>query len=443
MRIAIIGTGISGLTAAHSLHPLHELTLWEAGDYVGGHTHTVDVEFKGEQATIDTGFIVFNDWTYPNFIALLNNLEVPWQDSVMSFSVRCDKSGWEYNGGSLAGMFVQKRNLIRPSFLRMIRDILRFNRESPSYLTRPCIETTVGEFLEAGQYGPEFCDRYLIPMGAAIWSCPPGVFRNFPIRFIIEFYKNHGLLSVTHRPTWRVIRHGSREYVNRLIAPFQKRIRLNSPIERVVRHSDRVVVFPRGGPSFDYDHVIFACHADQALSLLESPSIAERELLASFPYQPNDVVLHTDTSVLPRRQGAWAAWNYHIPRETADGATLTYNMNLLQGLQKQNQYLVTLNSTARIDSSRILGQYVYHHPIFTTRRAEAQARHGELINHNRSSFCGAYWGNGFHEDGVNSALAVCRSLDSRSIEWKAASTKESFGTAALPPFVTSSDIVSS
>lgn len=442
MRIAIVGTGISGLTAAHYLRRRHEVTLFDGADYVGGHTHTVDVEFEGEQATIDTGFIVFNDWTYPNFIRLLDDLGVASQESNMSFSVRCDRSGWEYNGGSLSGMFVQKRNLVRPAFWRMIRDILRFNRDSPRILSEGDNSETVGDYLQRMGYGDSFADRYLIPMGAAIWSCPPGVFANFPIRFIVEFYKNHGLLSVQHRPTWRTIHGGSREYVRRLIAPFESSILLRTPVARVVREPSCVSLHSSEGSLGTYDHVVFACHSDQALKMLDQPTVVERQVLSEFPYHMNDVVLHTDPGVMPRRPGAWAAWNYHIATDSAAEATLTYDMNLLQNLQKRHRYLVTLNSTAKIDPRRVLGRYTYAHPVYTTRRTAAQKRHPELLNQNRSSFCGAYWGNGFHEDGVKSALAVCGALLGEDQECTVVSTKVGSDTVASHPFATSSGIAS-
>ncbi len=442
LRIAIVGTGISGLTAAHYLRRWHEVCLFDGADYVGGHTHTVDVEFEGEQATIDTGFIVFNDWTYPNFIRLLTELGVAWQDTNMSFSVRCDRSGWEYNGGSLSGMFVQKRNLLRPGFWRMIQDILRFNRDSPRILGDADNAETVGAYLKRMGYGASFADRYLIPMGASIWSCPPGVFADFPIRFIVEFYKNHGLLSVNHRPTWRTIQGGSREYVRRLIEPMRSAIRLNTPVARVVRGSESVTLHSGEGTLGTFDHVVFACHSDQALKMLDQPTTTERQVLGEFPYHVNDVVLHTDVTVMPRRRSAWAAWNYHIGKSDASEATLTYDMNLLQNLSKKHRYLVTLNSTAQIDPGRVLGRYTYAHPVYTTRRAAAQRRHGELLNRNRSSFCGAYWGNGFHEDGVKSALAVCGALLGEEREWTVVSTKAGFDTVASPPFATSSSITS-
>jgi len=343
----------------------------------------------------------------------------------------------------LGGMFVQKRNLIRPGFWRMIQDILRFNRDSPRILSDPDNAETVGAYLRRMGYGDSFADRYLIPMGASIWSCPPGVFAEFPIRFIVEFYKNHGLLSVSHRPTWRTILGGSREYVRRLIEPIQSAIRLKTAVTRVLRGEESVTLHSSEQNLGAFDHVIFACHSDEALQMLDQPTLTERQVLSEFPYHVNDVVLHTDVGVLPRRRGAWAAWNYHIGLDSAAEATLTYDMNLLQNLRKRHRYLVTLNSTAKIDSSRVLGRYTYAHPVYTTRRAAAQKRHGELLNQNRSSFCGAYWGNGFHEDGVKSALAVCGALLGEDQACTVVSTKAGSDTVASLPCATSSGIVSS
>lgn len=427
MKTAIIGSGISGLTAAWLLHRTQDVTVFEANDYIGGHTHTIDVNYDGEQFAIDTGFIVYNDWTYPNFIALLEQLGVANQPTSMSFSVRCDRTNTEYNGSSLGGLFAQRRNLFRPRFHRMIRDILRFNRESLALLesdggepegasdrqsNTDGEELTVDEYVKQHGYSEQFASQYLIPMGAAIWSCPPETFGKFPMRFIVEFYRNHGLLSVRNRPQWRVIAGGSHRYVEKLTAPFVDRIRLSSPVTGIERDADGVTIRATGHETERFEQVIFACHSDQALRILgDSATSTERELLGEFPYEENTAVLHTDPTVLPKRRRAWASWNYHVGKDwPGSAATLTYNMNILQSLNARNTYSVTLNSTDQINPERVIDQFVYHHPIYTTRRRAAQERHTELINQNRTSFCGAYWGYGFHEDGVNSALAVCRGL---------------------------------
>lgn len=413
MKIAIIGSGISGLTAAWLLHERHDITVFEANDYIGGHTHTVDIDLNGERHAIDTGFIVYNDRTYPNFIELLTRLGVDTQPTSMSFSVRCDRTGIEYNGTSLNTMFAQRRNLFRPRFIRMIRDILRFNREAVELLESENEEQTVEEFIREKGYGPAFGEQYLIPMGAAIWSCPPETFGQFPMRFIAEFYHNHGLLSLKNRPQWRVIYGGSKCYVEKLTAGFRERIQLNSPVERVTRGEQSISIRLAGTEEAQtFDHVIFACHSDQALAILgEEASPTERELLGAFPYQKNTAVLHTDEAVLPRRKKAWASWNYQIGKEgPRQAATVTYNMNILQRLPTQTTFNVTLNSEDLIDPSRIIDRFVYHHPIYSTQRRSVQQRHREVTNQNRTSFCGAYWRNGFHEDGVVSALAVCRAL---------------------------------
>ncbi len=413
MKIAIIGSGISGMTAAYLLHQQHDVTVFEANDYIGGHTHTVDVPLGGQTYSIDTGFIVFNDRTYPNFIRLLDRLGVESQPTEMSFSLRCDRTGIEYNGTSLNGLFAQRSNLFRPSFYRMLLDIMRFNRESLAVLEDDREDLTIDEYLKRHGYSRQFAEQYLIPMGAAIWSCPPETFGQFPIRFIVEFYRNHGLLSLTNRPQWRTIVGGSQRYVEKLTAPYRERIRLNSPVVRVARSEDgvEITVAPRAsnaGSVERFEHVVFACHSDQALRMLgEHSTQTEREVLGEFPYQRNMAVLHTDTSVLPRRRLAWASWNYHIRNDGAPAnATLSYNMSILQRLNAPETFSVTLNSDDIIAPSKIIGRYEYEHPIYTTRRRVAQQRHHELININRTSYCGAYWGYGFHEDGVKSALAV-------------------------------------
>ena len=411
MRIAIVGAGISGLVAAHRLHATHEVTVFESEPRLGGHTHTVRVELDGESHWVDTGFIVYNDWTYPHFIALLDELGVASRPTSMSFSVRSDRTGLEYNGTSLNGLFAQRSNLFRPGFYRLIREILRFNREAPLALERLGEEVTVGRFLDEGAYSREFRDHYLLAMGAAIWSCPPGTFAEFPMAFIIEFYRNHGLLNVRDRPTWRVIEGGSRGYLEPLTKPFAHRIRLSAPVVRVARRDDGVWLEVRGASPERFDHVVFACHSDQALRMLEDPSPVEREVLGAIPYQANSAVLHTDISLLPRNRRAWASWNYLVSAESSENATVTYNMNILQHIRSRHVFCVSLNCDESIDPSKVLGRFTYHHPIFTTQRAAAQRRHGELLNSRRTSFCGAYWRNGFHEDGVRSALAVCEAIE--------------------------------
>jgi uncharacterized protein len=439
MRIAIVGTGISGLTAAWKLHERHELTLFEAADYVGGHTNTIDVCLDGERHSIDTGFIVFNERTYPNFIALLDELHVASQPTSMGFSVRCDRTGLEYMGSHLNGLFAQRRNLVSPGFYRMLRDIVRFNREAVELLDDDATEITVSDYLASRAYSAEFIEHYLLPMGSAIWSCPRGLFARFPMRFIVEFYRNHGLLQITGRPAWRVIQGGSRTYVERLIAPFRRSIRLKTPVLGVRRHGEGVAVtFPGGTEHFD--HVIFACHGDQALRILADPSPIERETLRSFPYESNLAILHTDTSVLPRRRRAWAAWNYRLTQRLPERATVTYQMNILQGLTSRNVFCVTLNDEEGIQRDRIIRRIEYRHPVYTLARAAAQRRHPELVNSNWTSYCGAYWGNGFHEDGVVSALAVCRAIDTEGTSCTAPFTRVASGTVDSRPFGTNSVI---
>ncbi len=409
MRIAIVGSGIAGLTAAWVLRREHEVTVFEANDYVGGHTHTVDVEYAGEHQAIDTGFIVHNDRTYPNLLQLFEQLGVETIPTSMSFSVRCDESGVEYNGTSLNGMFAQRRNLLRPRFHRMLREILRFNREAPRLLSGSDDSQTVCEYLAEHHYGREFALHYLMPMGAAIWSCPESVFMDFPIRFIAEFYHNHGLLSLTDRPEWRVVAGGSVQYVRRMLDSLGPHIRLSTPVRRVQRAAAGVRVLTDATDEV-FDEVIFACHSDQALRLLEGPDSAESELLGAFPYQANSVILHTDASVLPRRRRAWASWNYRRTASHADGATVSYCMNLLQHLQSDHTWVVSLNQDSLIDPDRIVGRYRYSHPVAKTGRAALQSRHEQFIRRRRISFCGAWWGNGFHEDGVVSGLRVCRAF---------------------------------
>ncbi len=411
-RIAIIGSGISGLTAAWRLGRHHDVTVFEAGPSAGGHTHTAEVHLDGRRYAIDTGFIVFNHRHYPRFTELLADLGVASHPTVMSFSVRSDRSGLEYSSASLNGLFAQRRNLVRPRFARMLWDIRRFNHDA-TRAALPDDRTTVAQFVEQHGYSAAFRDLYLVPMGASLWSSPPRQFLAFSVRFVIEFMRNHALLQISNQPTWRVITGGSRTYVDTLLARLLGTVLLNRPVRQVRRLADGVELIDATGERAAFDHVILACHADQALGLLADPTPVERQVLGAFPYQRNDVLLHTDTTVLPRSRRAWASWNYHVPATERDAVSVTYDMNRLQGLQAPHQFNVTLNGSGLVDPSRVLGQFTYEHPVFTPGRDAAQRRHAELVDVNHTSFCGAYWGYGFHEDGVRSALAVVDTLDRR------------------------------
>ncbi len=406
MKIAIIGAGISGLTSAWLLHPHHEITVFEGERRAGGHSNTLEFSLVGREYRIDTGFIVFNDRTYPNFMTLLEKLGVNGVPTQMSFAVRCDRTGIEYSGSGLGGVFAQKQNLFKLSFLKMVADILKFNRQGTNDAGRVNATMTVGEYLRRNGYGRRFAEHYLLPMGAAIWSCPTGAFADFPIHFILEFYRNHGLLSLKNRPQWYTIPGGSRCYVDRLTAPFAKRIVSGFPVRSVIRHEKGVSV-STDSETAEFDEVIFACHSDQALELLRDATSLESTVLSAFPYEQNEAVLHTDETILPRCRKAWSAWNYRIGTDQRTRATITYNMNILQHIQSEHTFCVTLNDSENIDPKKVISRHQYSHPLFTVERASMQAQHHRLIRGNRTSFCGAYWGNGFHEDGVNSALAVC------------------------------------
>ncbi|MBK5537064.1 FAD-dependent oxidoreductase [Pseudomonas sp. TH05] len=411
MKIAIIGSGISGLTSAYLLNRRHDITVFEAGSWVGGHTHTVDVSVAGETHAVDTGFIVFNDWTYPNFIRLLGQIGVPFKPTEMSFSVCDAQSGLEYNGNNLNSLFAQRRNLLSPGFWGMLRDILRFNKEALRDLQQQRIapDTTLGDYLRDQGYGERFIQHYIVPMGAAIWSMSLVEMRGFPLQFFVRFFKNHGLLSVSNRPQWCVIEGGSSRYIEPLSATFRERIRLNCPVSRVERDLSGVLIHSAAG-SERFDKVVFACHSDQALSLLAAPSDAEREILGALPYADNDVVLHTDTRLLPQRKLAWASWNYRLDGSSDTQAAVTYDMNILQGLQSSTTFCVSLNQSAAIDPSKVLARYTYAHPQYSLDAVAAQGRWQELQGAQHSFYCGAYWANGFHEDGVVSALRVAQAF---------------------------------
>jgi len=408
MKIAIIGGGISGLTTAHLLCREHEITLFEANDYLGGHTNTLDLQHEGRDYAVDTGFIVFNERTYPNFIKLLDQLGIASQASVMSFAVDCHSSGLQYCATNLDTLFAQRKNLLNLPFWRMLLEILRFNRSSAALYASSDMSLTLGDYLRDNGYSPLFIEKFLIPMGAAVWSADPAQFLTFPAAAFVQFFTNHGMLNVFDQPTWRVVQGGSRQYVEPLVRPFRQQVRLSTPVTSVRRHNDRVTVTPCGAEDEHFDHVVLACHSDQALAMLSDPTNTERELLGAIPYQKNDTVLHTDSRFLPGIPKARASWNCHIPKNRQDGVALTYWMNLLQSISAPVDFCVTLNSPESIESTAIIRRLVYHHPIYSTAAFEAQKRRDEISGRNRTSYCGAYWGWGFHEDGVKSALAVCR-----------------------------------
>ena len=404
MKIAVVGTGIAGNVAAYHLSKDHHVTVFEANDYIGGHTHTHDIEWEGQRYPVDTGFIVFNYKTYPHFTQLLKELDVPVQPTSMSFSVKCERTGLEYNGTSLNTLFAQRRNLFRPSFYRMIKDIIRFNREAPSLLVSGNEDMSLGEYLSDGGYSREFIENYLTPMGAAIWSSDPSQLSTMPAHFFIRFFHNHGMLSVNDRPMWHVIKGGSKEYVGKLTARFRHRLQVNTPVESITRYPHAVIIKPRHRPPESFDHVFIATHSDQALRLLSDPFPVEREVLSAIPYQKNEAVLHTDEGILPKRRLAWASWNYHLQREPGSQVPVTYNMNILQGIQAPVQFCVTLNNSQAIDPDKVLKRITYHHPFFSSKAVAAQQRQAEINGVRRTYFCGAYWRFGFHEDGVVSAL---------------------------------------
>ncbi|WP_070963029.1 NAD(P)/FAD-dependent oxidoreductase [Vibrio sonorensis] len=412
MKIAIIGTGISGLTCAYKLHRSHDITVYEANDYIGGHTATIDVEVQGQPFAVDTGFIVYNDRTYPNFIALMNEIGVKGTPTEMSFSVRNDENGLEYNGHTLTTLFAQKRNWLNPKFYHFIWEILRFNKMAKVATKGEREQQTLGEFLDVNRFSDYFSTNYILPMGAAIWSSTLADMRAFPLQFFCRFFLNHGLLDVVNRPQWYVVNGGSRSYIKPLTKAFADNIRLSSPVQKVAKSEDGVWVEAQGKREY-FDQVIFACHSDQALAMIEAPSEAQTDVLTNLAYQANEVVLHTDTSLLPKRKAAWASWNYWLTGDSAEeqaAPKLTYNMNILQHIDAPVTFCVSLNSGETIDPAKILRRFEYHHPVFNKPAMEAQRKRSQINGLDGLWFCGAYWYNGFHEDGVRSALDVVEGI---------------------------------
>lgn len=412
-NIAIIGSGIAGLTSAYLLAKKHSVTVFEKAPIIGGHTATVDVELENQQYSIDTGFIVFNDKTYPNFLALLDEIGIDKQPTEMSFSVKNPISNLEYNGHNLDSLFAQRRNILNPRFWHLIKEILRFNKLCKALYRQGQYQKneTLGDFLSKNNFSTYFAEHYILPMGAAIWSSSLADTNQFPLQFFIRFFNNHGLLNITDRPQWYVIPKGSRSYLAPLTQRFANRIRLNSEIEKITRENEKVQLHFTGGEVQTFDEVVIACHSDQAKALLGDASNEEKKILGNMPYSENHVVLHTDTHLLPNRRKAWASWNYQLTNDATLPACVTYNMNILQGLSSKHTFCVTLNQTALIDKSKILREFVYHHPVYNADSLDAQQQRLVICGKQHTHFAGAYWYNGFHEDGVKSAIDVAKRFD--------------------------------
>jgi predicted NAD/FAD-binding protein len=411
MKIAIVGTGISGLVAAHLLHREHELVLYEAAGRLGGHSNTVTVEDEGGSHRIDTGFIVFNDRNYPNFERLLDELGVAGRPSHMSFSVSDGRGQFEFSGTPW-GLFSRPSHLLSPTFLGMLRDWRRFNREARALVGMNGTAPSLGHWLEERGFSRHFIERLIVPQASAVWSADPEQMWAFPASFMAEFFDNHGMFSLRDRPRWRTVRGGSASYVEAISAPWHDRVRLRAPVRRIERLDDGVRIEADGCESEGFDEVVIAAHSDQALAMLADPSEAEREILGAIPYQRNEAVLHTDVSLLPRRRTAWSSWNFHLTEPAADRTTVTYWMNNLQRLRADREFLLTLNREEEIDPAKVLRRFTYEHPVYTAEGVRAQGQHAEISGVRRTHYCGAYWGWGFHEDGVLSAIRACEGLGS-------------------------------
>ena len=406
LNIAVIGSGISGLTTAYLLSRKHNITLFEKNDYIGGHTHTHSIEEEGTIYNVDSGFIVYNENTYPNFIKLLDSLNVKRQHSSMGFSVKSYNKDFEYSGNSLSAVFSKKSNLFNPYFLNMLRSIIRFNKNSVKDLETMNESTLLIDYLKSKNYSDYFINYYIIPMAASIWSTSPNFILEMPAIFFIRFFDNHGLLKITNRPQWWVIKNGSKQYVKKILDDFNGTIHLNTTINELKRESNKVYIKINNDTKI-FDAVVLATHSDQSLSIIKDLSDNEKNVLGKIKYQKNTALIHTDTSILPKRKKAWSSWNYLLDKND-NKVILTYNMNILQSLKSKKTYCVTLNNTDMINENKIIKKITYHHPLFTKESVYAQSQKNLICGVNNTYFCGAYWGNGFHEDGVNSALDVCK-----------------------------------
>jgi len=412
VKIAVVGSGISGLTCAYLLAGGHDVTLFERDDRLGGHTHTIEVEHEGSSLPVDTGFIVFNERNYPRFCTLLSRLGVESRPTTMSFSVRDDADGFEYGGTSPTGLLGPLTNLLRPRWWGVMRGVARLGTVGKAALRELPESASVADLCSSGRFSRAFLEGYLIPMAAAIWSAPRTELDRFPAKFLLQFFDNHGMLDLRSRPRWRTVVGGSRRYIDAMLGTIGDLVRTGCPVESVQRQADGVRVRTSGG-SERFDEIILAVHADEALAMLSDATREERDVLSAMPFQPNEVVLHTDTRLLPRRRRCWAAWNSLAFDDPAHPAIVTYNMTILQGLTTRVPLCVTLNATGRIDPSKIVRRFSYSHPLYTRAGQAARSRWTHISGANRTHYCGAYWGNGFHEDGVNSALRVCERLGVR------------------------------
>ena len=412
-HIAIIGSGISGLTAAYLLSKKHRVTVFEKNATIGGHTATVDIEKDGKSYALDTGFIVFNDKTYPNFLALLAEIGVAKQATEMSFSVHNCQTGLEYNGHNLSTLFAQRRNIFRPKFWQLIVEILRFNKLCKNIFEQQTYHEgdTLGDFLAQNDFSDFFAEHYILPMGAAIWSSSLAQMEAFEFRFFVQFFHNHGLLNIADRPQWYVIPNGSRSYLEPLCESFKDNIIVNADIKGITRINDKVHLHFNNSAEQTFDEVVIACHSDQALALLNDASEDEKAILSAMPYSTNSVILHTDKNLLPKREKAWASWNYQLSSDREKAASVTYNMNILQGIKSDHTFCVTLNQKEDIKPNAILREFTYHHPIFSSQSIKAQQQRSMICGQKHTHFAGAYWHNGFHEDGVRSAVEVAQRFD--------------------------------
>ena len=407
MKLAVIGSGISGNTLAYLLNQKYDVTLYEKNKRIGGHSHTHHVTLNNKRESVDTGFIVFNKKTYPLFTSLLDNLGVKYENSDMSFSVFSEENNFEYNGTSINSLFSQRKNLVNFRFLKMIFEILRFNKQAIKLQSKTI---TLSQYLKKNNYSDFFCNNYILPMGAAIWSSDIKTILNFPAHFFISFFKNHGMLSINNRPQWLTISGGSEQYVKKLTSSFKNKIRLNSKIKKINRYKNHIAIEDNRSTE-KYDYIFFACHSDKVLDMLSKPTTDEINILKALPYQENKVILHTDTSIMPKKKLSWAAWNYNIDSSDSEPISLTYNMNILQNIKSKKDLLVTLNPKKQIQKENIIKNLKYSHPKFSIKGISAQRMKNKISGKNRSFFAGAYWGKGFHEDGVKSAYDAVNSFE--------------------------------